>query len=87
MHLRPVAHRFLKAGQAIDIYVDLLPLDQYGGAGKPRSQMLQLVGEVHSADGRLAARASRPVVLHTSRTWLQRLRWAGSAWDDMRGGA
>ena len=75
-------HRVLQPGQVADVWVELrVPRTLPSGGG-----MVQLVAELTSADGKLAGRASKPVLMRSAAggawsTLTAPARWAGLCAD------
>lgn len=59
----PSSSRFLSPGQSADIWVDIILPKSFQGR-KSSGDMAHLVSELLSEDGALAARATKPVLLH-----------------------
>lgn len=60
----PSDSRFFSAGQSMDVWVDLTVPGSFVGGLKGNGELVHVTAELLSADGRVAARATKPVVLH-----------------------
>ena len=65
----PPDSRFLPPGQPIDVWLDLILTRGGSGSAGSGGGIVQVVGELQTADGRVVGRSSQPALLRSGSGW------------------